>query len=71
MIETGIEFWFLMLIGQTIDAPGANANNRNGFASYRSEAAQLMRAEVESSASSHVSVGSNGRRLRQKTSLLL
>jgi hypothetical protein len=47
MIETCVEFSFLKLIGQTIDAAGANANNRNGFASYRSEAAQLMRAEVE------------------------
>jgi hypothetical protein len=35
------------LIEQTIDAASANANNRNGFASDCSEAAQLMRAEAE------------------------
>ena len=40
----------MLLIEQTIGAASANANNRNGFASNRSdcsEAAQLMRAEAE------------------------
>jgi hypothetical protein len=37
----------MLLMKQTIDAASANANNRNGFASDCSEAAQLMRAKVE------------------------
>jgi hypothetical protein len=35
------------LTAQTIGATIANANNRNGFASHRGEAMQLMQTEAE------------------------
>jgi hypothetical protein len=52
----------VLLTGQTIGAATANANNRNGFAGNRSdcsEAAQLMRVDVEVVSAESVGMAQN------------